>query len=254
MSTPAVLVTGAHGGIGRTIADHLSGLTTPSGKRRFTVVRTDLTADHGTGTDKLDVTDAAACELFLQNIGQKYALHSVVHAAGVLVNRPALTTESTAVEHVVHVNLLGTIHVLTAAARVMVAQDPRGIGNRRCLLTIGSNSARRPRAHLAAYSATKAAASQFTRSLGLEVAGHGIRCMVVSPGTTNTRMVQDMWDGQDRSEQTVEGNLATYQPGIPLGRIGQPGDIAPLISFLLSDDASHMTLGDIVIDGGSSQS
>lgn len=250
MKKQAILVTGAQGGIGQAIVKHLDSLTAPE----RVILTTDLVANKSSGIDKLDVTDAGACESFMERIQRTYSLQAVVHAAGVLVHGPAMETKTATAEHAIRVNFLGSINVLRAAAKTMVSQDPYGVGNQRCLLTVGSNSARRPRANLAVYSATKAAASQFTRSLGLEIAKHGIRCLVVSPGTTRTNMVHTMWNGQDHSTQTITGNLSTYQPGIPLGRIGEPEDIAPLIGFLLSDHATHLTLGDIAIDGGASQS
>ncbi|MDO5618428.1 SDR family oxidoreductase [Kocuria sp.] len=253
-SRPIVVVTGAEGGIGRAAANHMADIRSAAGDSKFTVVRADLGEVAGPQTHPLDVTDSAACSALFEDIARLGPLRAVVHTAGTLISGPAMSADPAEIERVIRVNLLGTAHVLTAAARVMVAQDPVGADRARCLLTVASNSARRPRSGLAAYSATKAAASQFTRSLGLELGDNGIRCMVVSPGTTDTPMLRAMWEGEDHRDQTVAGNLATYQPGIPLQRIAAPEDIAPLIGFLLSEGAAHMTLGDIAVDGGASQS
>ncbi|WP_139738827.1 SDR family oxidoreductase [Actinomyces wuliandei] len=202
----------------------------------------------------LDVTDAVGVEAFFEQVTRSYRLRAVVHAAGVLVHGPALDTPAEQAARVMAVNALGAVNVCTAAARHMTSQDPGDIPARtRSLVTVASNSALRPRSGLAAYSASKAAASQFTRSLGLELGPAGIRCNVVAPGTTLTPMVRAMWAGQDRRAQTVRGAPEAFQPGIPLGRVGEPADVAHTVAFLVSEGARHITLAELAVDGGTSQ-
>jgi 2,3-dihydro-2,3-dihydroxybenzoate dehydrogenase len=100
---------------------------------------------------------------------------------------------------------------------------------------------------MAAYAASKAAAAHFTKCLGLELASSGIRCNVVSPGTTDTRMLR----GLDASS-TVPGQPELFKVGIPLGRIADPCDIAAAVRFLASDQARHITMHDLYVDGGAS--
>ena len=103
------------------------------------------------------------------------------------------------------------------------------------------------------YSASKAAASQFTRSLGLEPGPSGIRCNVVNPGTTLTPMLRSMWDGEDRTAQTVRGLPRLFQTGVPLGRLASAQDVAGVVEFLVSPMARHITVADLAVDGGASQ-
>jgi 2,3-dihydro-2,3-dihydroxybenzoate dehydrogenase len=100
------------------------------------------------------------------------------------------------------------------------------------------------------YGASKAAAAMITKSLGLEVAEHGVRCNVVAPGSTDTPMLRGMWHDEADRERTVAGNLASYKLGIPVGRVAQPQNIADAVLFLLSDQASHIVLHTLTVDGG----
>src|SRR5690606_30006794 len=116
--------------------------------------------------------------------------------AGVLT--VGLVTETSAQEwaRVVGVNATGVFLALRALARKMT---PRRRGS---LVTVSSNAAGVPRHGMAAYAASKAAATMFTRSLGLELAPHGIRCNVVAPGSTRTPMQEAMW-AQGSSAEAV---------------------------------------------------
>ena len=126
--------------------------------------------------------------------------------------------------------------------------QPRGRGS---IITVASNAGRLPRHGMAAYGASKAAAALFTQSLGLELARDGIRCNVVSPGTTRTPMVSGMMQQNGISESgLVQGDVDRFKAGIPLGRLAEPMDIAEVITFLASDAARHVTMADVVVDGG----
>jgi len=107
---------------------------------------------------------------------------------------------------------------------------------------------------MAAYAASKAAATMFTRCLGLELAEFGIRCNIVSPGSTDTDMQRALWP-DDRSEAeavagVVRGSLPDFRVGIPLGRLAAPADIADAVLFLVSEQARHITMHDLYVDGG----
>ncbi|HHU7942947.1 TPA: SDR family oxidoreductase, partial [Escherichia coli] len=82
-------------------------------------------------------------------------------------------------------------------------------------------------------------------------AGSGVRCNVVSPGSTDTDMQRTLWVSDDAEEQRIRGFGEQFKLGIPLGKIARPQEIANTILFLASDLASHITLQDIVVDGGS---
>ncbi|MGH3239893.1 MAG: SDR family oxidoreductase, partial [Spirillospora sp.] len=102
-----------------------------------------------------------------------------------------------------------------------------------------------PRGGMAAYAASKAAAAHLTRCLGLEMAPHGVRCNIVSPGSTDTPMLRALGAGD-----VIAGDAAAFRTGIPLGRIAAPADIAEAVLFLLSERARHITMHELYVDGG----
>ncbi|GAA4823465.1 2,3-dihydro-2,3-dihydroxybenzoate dehydrogenase [Streptomyces ziwulingensis] len=245
------LVTGAGRGIGAAVVTAL----VEEGAR---VVATDRDGDHVEAVaDKhgdrvvarpLDVTDAAAVEALVAETERDLGpLDIAVNVAGVLRDAPVadLREEDWAVHFAV--NTTGVFHVSRAASRRMAG---RGRGS---IVTVASNAGGIPRANLSAYAASKAAAVMFTKCLGLEVAGRGVRCNTVSPGSTMTDMQRALWTaGEEESSarRVIDGDLASYRTGIPLGRIADPADIADAVVFLASDRARHITMHDLYVDGG----
>ncbi|MFK0117697.1 2,3-dihydro-2,3-dihydroxybenzoate dehydrogenase [Streptomyces sp. NPDC090994] len=245
------LVTGAGRGIGAAVVEAL----VEEGAR---VVATDLAlGDVETLAGKLgervtprrlDVTDAAAVDTLVDAAeSQLGPLDIAVNVAGIL--RDAPVTELTDEDWAAHfaVNTTGVFHVSRAVARRMTG---RGRGS---IVTVASNAGGIPRANFAAYAASKAAAVMFTKCLGLEVARRGVRCNTVSPGSTMTDMQRALWtEGEEEASarRVIEGDLASYRTGIPLGRIADPSDIADAVVFLASDRARHITMHDLYVDGG----
>lgn len=245
------LVTGAARGIGEAVVAAL----VEQGAR---VVATDLDAqavrelsakygDQVTGRP-LDVTDPAAVEALVEESERTLGpLDIAVNVAGILRSSHVvdLTDEDWAATFAVNAD--GVFHVSRSAARRMAG---RGRGS---IVTVASNAAGVPRTGMASYAASKAAAVMFTKCLGLEVAARGVRCNTVSPGSTCTDMQRALWASGDEAEaarRVVEGDLASYRTGIPLGRIAEPSDIADAVVFLVSDRARHITLHDLYVDGG----
>ena len=142
------------------------------------------------------------------------------------------------------VNVTGTFNVCRSVARGMIVRKQGAI------VTVSSNAAGTPRASMGAYAASKAAVSQLTRCLALELAEYGIRCNIVSPGSTDTEMQRAMWRQGSSAETVIEGSLPSYRLGIPLRKIARPEEVVESILFLLSDRASHITLHDMRVDGG----
>ncbi|MFI8490259.1 2,3-dihydro-2,3-dihydroxybenzoate dehydrogenase [Streptomyces rubrogriseus] len=245
------LVTGAARGIGAAVVTAL----VDEGVR---VVATDLdragvetlAARHGERVTprQLDVTDAAAVETLVAETEDTFGpLDIAVNVAGILRDGPVvdLTDEDWAAHFAV--NTTGVFHVSRAAARRMTG---RGRGS---IVTVASNAGGIPRAGLASYAASKAAAVMFTKCLGLEVARQGVRCNTVSPGSTMTDMQRALWtSGEEEASarRVVEGDLGSYRTGIPLGRIADPSDIADAVVFLASDRARQITMHDLYVDGG----
>ncbi|TKS53500.1 2,3-dihydro-2,3-dihydroxybenzoate dehydrogenase [Luteimonas yindakuii] len=235
------LVTGAAGGIGAAVVTLLRA----SGA---IVVATDLEApasEANVHAFALDVTDSAAVDALVARVEAGIGpIDLAAHVAGVLSTTSVAETSDAEWRRTFAVNTDGVFHVGRALARVMA---PRRRG---ALVVVGSNAAGIPRQAMAAYAASKAAATMFVRCLGLELAPHGVRCNVVAPGSTRTSMQTGMWADADGEARVIAGTLENFKSGIPLGKIAEPADIAHAVMFLLSAQAGHIAMGDLYVDGG----
>lgn len=193
----------------------------------------------------LDVRDSEAVEAFVRRVEDEQGPVAIlVNAAGVLRTGHVVELRDQHWSEVFSVNTAGVFNVCRAVARRMI---PRRRG---AIVTVASNAAGVPRVGMAAYAASKAASAQFTRCLGLELAGYGIRCNVVSPGSTDTPMLRSMHDAPFDPGVVIEGSPAEFRVGIPLRKLAQPWDVAGAIAFLVSDQAGHITMHDLYVDGG----
>ncbi|MFF2141528.1 2,3-dihydro-2,3-dihydroxybenzoate dehydrogenase [Kitasatospora sp. NPDC058190] len=195
----------------------------------------------------LDVADSQAVDRAVEvTEGQLGRVGVLVNVAGVLRPGSAVELSDEDWAETFAVNATGVFHTGRAVGRRMAA---RGRG---AIVTVGSNAAGVPRAGMAAYAASKAAATVFTRCLGLELARSGVRCNIVSPGSTDTAMQRALWgeDAEAAERRVIEGDLGAWRVGIPLGRIAAPADIAEAVVFLASDRARHITMHDLYVDGG----
>ncbi|MCD9032332.1 2,3-dihydro-2,3-dihydroxybenzoate dehydrogenase [Luteimonas sp. Y-2-2-4F] len=240
------LVTGAAGGIGAAVVALLraSGATVVA-----TDVRTPAIADVPGAAPAhafaLDVTDAAAVDALVARIEAELGpIDLAAHVAGVLSTTTVLETSDAEWRRTFAVNADGVFHVGRALARVMA---PRRRG---ALVVVGSNAAGIPRHAMSAYAASKAAATMFVRCLGLELAPLGVRCNLVAPGSTRTPMQTGMWADDQGEARVIAGTLETFKSGIPLGKLAEPEDIAHATMFLLSEQAGHIAMQDLYVDGG----
>lgn len=251
MEDRIALVTGAAGGIGeavvRTLAERgarVAALDRDPTRLAESVKRLTACGPRVTAVPA-DVTSSADVDRAVNTVEDTLGpVDCLVNAAGVLRLGEARKLTDQDWTDTFAVNATGVFHVSRAVVDRMVA---RGGG---AIVTVASNAAGTARTEMAAYAASKAAATAFTKCLGLEVAAHGVRCNVVAPGSTDTPMLRGMHQGDTAVRTSVDGTPAAFKTGIPLGKVARPGDVAEAVAFLLSDQAGHITLHSLTVDGG----
>jgi 2,3-dihydro-2,3-dihydroxybenzoate dehydrogenase len=255
ISGRVAVVTGAGGGIGAVVARllgrHGAQLALwDADQPAIDKVAAALDADGAKAAAyRVDVRDSAEVEAAAEDVERRLgAIDLLVNVAGILRTGPAVELTDRDWDDVFAVNVRGVFAVSRSVAGRMAR---RGRG---AVVTVASNAGAVPRWDMAAYAASKAASAMYTTCLGLELAGRGVRCNVVSPGSTDTAMLRTMWDdaGDTRAAMsaTVRGSLERFRVGIPLGRVGEAEQVAQAVLFLLSDQASHITMQNLRVDGG----
>ncbi|KDN41324.1 NAD-P-binding protein [Tilletiaria anomala UBC 951] len=141
------------------------------------------------------------------------------------------------------VNLNGAFYALSAAARAMSAQAPHPqSGTRGCIVAVSSISALVGGAEQCHYTPTKAALKSLIESMACSLGPLGIRCNCVLPGTIRTAINEE--------DLSNDGKREYMEKRTPLGRLGNPGDIAGATIFLASDLSRYMQGSSVLVDGG----
>ncbi len=163
----------------------------------------------------------------------------------ILLNDAGIAPHATLVEmsdelfdKVIATNLRSAFIGTQLAARAMIAAKIPGV-----IINMSSVNALVGIAGLSAYSATKGALNQLTKVAAIEFAPHGIRCVAIGPGTIMTELAK-------KAVMTDDGARKRILSRTPLGRAGEPEEIASVAAFLASDDASYITGQTIYPDGG----
>ncbi|MCM2972148.1 2,3-dihydro-2,3-dihydroxybenzoate dehydrogenase [Larsenimonas suaedae] len=245
-----VLVSGAAQGIGRTLMErllhagaHVAALDIDA--KALALAAGTLNAGDRLSVHGVDVSDPAAVEHAVAAAETHHGrIDHLACVAGTLQMGRLLELSDAQWQNAFRVNTDGVFYLTRAVGKRMMTRREGSV------VVVSSNAASTPRMSMGAYCASKAAATQMTRCLGLELAEYGIRCNVVSPGSTDTEMLHGMWQSPADRDTTLEGSLETYKAGIPLKRIAAPDDICEGILYLLSDSARHITLHDLRLDGG----
>lgn len=237
------IVTGAASGIGKAAAQRLArdgfrvGVTDREEAAAKSVA--DAIGSEG-GTAKayqLDVRrEDQVTDVFSRLNGDLGPLFALVHSAGVLAYSPALDLDEGEWRDVLDVNLTGAFLCDRTAARLMTGN---GGGGR--IVNMASVHSQAPGRGLAAYDASKGGLWMLTRNLALELAAHQVTVNAIGPGLI-VRTNLGGGTSQEYLDRTV--------PTIPLGRAGEPEDIAGVVSFLCSADSAYVTGSMIFADGG----
>ncbi len=241
-SGKTVWVTGAGKGIG-----YAAALAFVEAGAQVTGFDRDFSqADYPFACETLDIANAdqaaAVCQRLLAITPR---LDVLVNAAGILRMGATDQLSQDDWQQTLAVNVGGAFNLFQQTMAQFRTQRGGAI------VTVASDAAHTPRIGMSAYGASKAALKSLALTVGLELSTSGVRCNIVSPGSTDTDMQRTLWTSPDAEQQRIRGFGEQFKLGIPLGKIARPQEIANTILFLASDLASHITLQDIVVDGGS---
>jgi NAD(P)-dependent dehydrogenase (short-subunit alcohol dehydrogenase family) len=244
------IVTGAAQGIGRACAVRLT-------REGAKVAACDVNADAGAavaeaieadgGTAKFVACDVAragdvdaAVAATLKAFGRVDVL---VNNAGILDDAPFLELPVAEFDRVLSVNLRGSFLMAQAAARQMVTQArPAGGGSAGAIVNMSSINEKFGLPDHVAYSVSKGGISQLTRAMAVALAPHGIRVNAVGPGTIDTPILAGVIKDKGFRDKVLSRT--------PLGRFGRPEEIAAIVAWLASDEASYVTGTTLFADGG----
>ena len=243
------IVTGASSDIGREIAKRFADegakvVLIARDLEKLEIARKEIGNEEATASMSCDLTDESQVIQTVKQIIDTYGkIDILVNNAGA-INDPVHFHEmqDSEIKKLIDVNLFGVFHMTKAILAKMSDVKSGSIVN------ISSISGERaiPRVHLAAYSATKAAISMFTKAIAIEYARRHIRCNSVNPGIINSGMIKPYLD-DPQARKVIEER-------IPLVRIGEPADVANATLFLASDEANWITGTILNVDGGKTAS
>lgn len=237
-----VIVTGGSRGIGRAISRFFASkgatvvINYVKNRDAAEEVAKEVTGAGGQAElIQVDVSDQAAVDKAVEEIFDKYGrIDVLVNNAGVVRDGLLFSLEKEDWDRVIDTNLNGVYHFTKAVIRPMM------MNRKGKIINISSYSGSRGGKGQANYAASKAAVNSFTRAVALELAAKGITVNAVAPGMIET----------DMSSQVRALAEDKIKERIPLGRYGQPDDVAKVVGFLASDAAEYITGQLVTVDGG----
>jgi 2-hydroxycyclohexanecarboxyl-CoA dehydrogenase len=242
------VVTGGGGGIGSAVSLRLA----EEGARLAVV---DLNEDRAQSTARevrakggvaiaavADVADPDAVERLLAQTGEELGLASIlVNGVGISEGLSVFHTDPEQWNRTISVNVGSYFLCARALSMRLHAEDTPG-----AIVNISSTNAFYAEPNAIAYTASKGAVEALTKGLALELAPARIRVNAVCPGIIRTPVTEQMLEDAD----DPDGLLATWSQAHALGRIGAPHEIAAVVAFLASDEASFVTGSSFIADGG----
>jgi glucose 1-dehydrogenase len=243
----AAIITGAAGGIGRAIAERFLD----EGAR---VLIADIDAGRGEATRR-SLSERGETHFLQTDVGSQAdarrlaaaaqdifgGIDILVNNAGIVHDADFLDLEEEDFDRVMRINLKSVFLVGQAVARAMVDRVRRG-GRPGAIVNMSSINAVVAIASQSPYSVSKAGVTQLTKVMALSLAHHGIRVNAIGPGSTNTEMMATVHHDPAAKERVLSRT--------PLGRFGEPSEIAGVALFLASDDAGFVTGQTVYADGG----
>jgi NAD(P)-dependent dehydrogenase (short-subunit alcohol dehydrogenase family) len=232
------LVIGGASGIGAAIARRLGAEGVP-----LIVADLDLAAATGLASElggdarPVDVTNPASVAALFDGLDVLPSL--LVHSAGGATRYPATEIDEATWAQSFQLNAGGFFRTAQQLARRLIAAGRPG-----SVVQIASALHEGPAPGLAHFAAAKAASVTLVRCFASEWATHGIRVNALTPGPIDTPMTRRAWSNRTAQEQ------ANFVARIPLGRVGDPADVASLATFLLAQDARWITGSVFGLDGG----
>jgi 2-hydroxycyclohexanecarboxyl-CoA dehydrogenase len=233
------IVTGAGQGIGRGIAEKLAA-------EGATVVVTDLnevtakeTAETVDGVGiQADVTSRDSIAAMVTQVHRQFGrIDVLVNNAGWDKASPFVDSDPADWDRVIAINLYGVLHTCKAVLPIMAAQGSGSVVN------LASDAGRVGSSGEAVYSAAKGGVIAFTKAIARETARHGVNANAVCPGPTDTALFASMGGDNPKLREALT-------KAIPFRRLAQPSDLANVVAFLASDEASYVTGQTVSVSGG----
>lgn len=239
------VVTGGGSGIGRAVchclveagaAVHILGRDAARlEETRAASSRSDRVVIH-----RVDLASPEAIGQFAEALrGGDVPVHALVNAAGIYQVSDLDRLTEADYDRMMDINLRSVI-LLTRA--LLPRMEAAGGG---CIVNIASTLGYQPVPGCSLYSVSKAGLLMFTKSVALECAGRRIRCNAISPGVVRTPIFETLM-----TEEEASAHLRRMAGVHPLGRVGEPADIAAAVRYLVSDDAAWVTGVNLPVDGG----